>query len=70
MPNMNRLKGKILEKQLTYDDCSKVLGISATSFSQKINRRTKIGFSISEVALLSDLLELGDNEKLSIFFSN
>lgn len=69
MVNNNKLKGKIVEKELTYENCAKALGISKNSFSSKINNKTESGFGIVEAKELSDLLDLSNDEKLSIFFT-
>lgn len=67
MANMDKLKGRIVENRFTYDDCAKALGISAASFKNKINNKTKLGFGIEEAEKLSNLLNLGNEDKLNIF---
>ncbi len=39
--NYLRLKGKLIEKELTYKDCATAIGISVTSFSKKVNGSSK-----------------------------
>lgn len=68
MPNIDKLKGKLVEKRLTYMDCAEELGISKTTFTSKMNNRT--GFGVTEAAKLSDFLKLTQEEMLSIFFGN
>lgn len=70
MPNMNKLKGKILEQRLTYMECAEELGVSKATFSSKINKKTETGFSVTEAYKLSNLLQLTNEEKLTIFFGN
>ena len=59
-----RLKGKLREKKITYEDCSKILNISVTAFANKINRNS---FYITEVIDLSNFLGLTNEEKNKIF---
>lgn len=67
MVNGNLLKGKIREKNKTYNDCAEHLNISVASFSDKIN--AKVEFKVKEAVELSKYLNLTDNEYLSIFFN-
>ena len=64
--NLDKLKGKLLEKRKTYADCAKALGVSITTFSNKLNGRGSL--YIDEVNKLSDYLELSKEEKVDIFF--
>ncbi|HBE9482679.1 TPA: DUF739 domain-containing protein [Clostridioides difficile] len=65
--NPNKLKGKLVEKNLTYEDCSKILDISTTTFSNKVNGISR--FYVCEAKLLSNILELSDLEKIEIFLN-
>lgn len=65
--NLNKLKGKLLEKQKTYAQCSEAIGITITAFSQKMNGHSN--FYLHEVNRLSEYLELTQEEKISIFLS-
>lgn len=60
-----KLKGKLLELKKTYKDASEILGISETSFSSKINGLT--AFTLPEVLLLCEWLDLENSEKIQIF---
>lgn len=60
-----KLKGKLVEKRLTYKECASVIGISVTSFSKKINGSSK--FNIDEVICLSNILSLTPEEEINIF---
>lgn len=64
--NYLKLKGKIVEKELTYKDCAEFIGISTTSFNKKMNGSSR--FYIEEVKLLVQLLNLKDVEIINIFF--
>lgn len=60
-----KLKGKLVEKGLTYKDCASAIGISVTSFNNKMNGISK--FYIEEVVILSNILALTSEEKIDIF---
>lgn len=61
------LKRKIVEKKTSYKECAKVLNVSITTFSNKMNRITK--FTTFEAFLLSEFLKLTQEEKVDIFLS-
>ena len=63
--NTDKLKGKLVEKKKTYEDCAKVLGVSITTFSNKMNGRGSL--YIEEVNTLSNYLELSNEERIEIF---
>ena len=62
---LNKLKGKLTEMKCTYEDCANTLGISITSFANKINGKSS--FKLLEVKKLSDFLRLSPDEIVSIF---
>ena len=62
-----KLRGILSEKKKRYYECASALGISVTSFSSKMNEKSK--FSVPEANALSDFLELSDEDKLLIFFT-
>lgn len=64
---MLKLKGVLTEKKKTYEECAKNIGISVTTFNDKINGRR--AFSCWEAARLSDFLSLTAAEKVYIFLS-
>lgn len=64
---LNKLKGKIRECQKTYKECADYLGISVTTFSDKINGTRK--FYIDELDNLGDFLGMSKEEKGEIFLS-
>ena len=65
--DLNKIKGKLKENNLTYEDISMTLGISRTTFNEKINGKKK--FYIDEIKELSKKLNLTDEEKINIFLS-
>jgi len=67
--NANRLKGKLVENELTYADVADVLGISRISVINKINGKSKIGFTAFEAGKIAQVLNLSPDETVGIFFS-
>lgn len=65
----NRLKGKLVEKEMTYQDVADILGISRVAFHNKINGKTAIGFTTFEASKIAEALNLSADETMSIFFS-
>lgn len=63
--NLQKLKGKLVEKGKTYSDCAEYLGFSTVTFNNKINGKGK--FYIDEVNKLSEFLGLTNEEKINIF---
>ncbi len=65
--NADKLKGKLVEKKKSYAQCAEALGITLTTFNNKINGLSK--FYIDEVRELSSFLKLSNNEKIDIFLN-
>lgn len=63
--NLNKLKGKIVERDKTYQKCADYLGMSIATFSDKMNEKRK--FYIDELDKLGNFLEMTDGEKADIF---
>lgn len=66
--NIQKLKGVLVEKKKTYGDCSKVLNLSVTGFSNKMNNKSK--FDIVEINTLIGYLGLDNELAIEIFFEN
>lgn len=62
---LDKLKGKIREKNRTYQDCAKAIGKTVATFNLKINGARK--FYIEELELLGNFLEMTSEEKMAIF---
>ena len=67
MVNIDKLKGKMVEKKKTYKDGAAALNVSIATFSNKMNG--KGCFYVHEVLKLSKLLDLTNQEKVDIFLS-
>lgn len=67
MVNLNKLKGKLTEKELTYIKCAEVLDVTVATFCKKMNGKTK--FTVEEANDLSRALGLTNEEKIEIFLA-
>lgn len=61
----DKLKGKLREKKKTYADCAGAIGVTVTTFSNKINGKSD--FDIVEINELSNYLKLTEIEAMEIF---
>ena len=66
--DMNRLRGKIVEKQLSQEDISKQLGINPSTFSRKM-KANGLAFTVGQMHQIADILEMSDEEAKQIFFT-
>lgn len=64
---LDKLKGKFKECKFTYADIAKILSVSITTVSSKMNGETR--FYAEEIRILSNVLNLTDEEKIDIFLS-
>lgn len=65
--NLDKLKGKLVEKKKTYINCSEAIGITLTAFNNKMNGHSR--FYVDEINKLSEYLGLTNNEKIDIFLN-
>lgn len=65
--NKNKLRAKWTEKGFLQSDVAKMLGLSNTGFSKKMN--DKSDFSLTEIQTLCSLLNLSAEDRDSIFFA-
>lgn len=63
--NADKLKGKIRENKVTYQECADALGIAKASFNSKINGKSR--FYIDEVVALGKFLHMTEMEMVDIF---
>lgn len=64
--NLQKLKGKITEKEMSYAKCANNIGVSLTTFSDKMNGKRK--FYVEEANELSIFLDLSIQDRFEIFF--
>lgn len=69
MVNVNKLRGKIVEKGSNIADLAGNIGIDKATFYRKMAQNGET-FSIKEANLICKKLELNSNEAVSIFFSD
>lgn len=62
----NKLKGKLKEYSFNYDNFSKVIGLSKTAFTNKINGK---GFKDKEIAKMKKIFNLNNDEVVEIFIN-
>lgn len=63
--NTKKLKAKCIEKGMNIVDLSKCVGIKSSTFYKKLNNAS---FCVEEARAISQVLELKNEEILSIFF--
>lgn len=68
MVNVDKLRGKIVEKRMSIADLSKKIDIDKATFYRKINGEGET-FSIREVDAIAKELNLTIDEAIAIFFS-
>ncbi len=66
--NIERLKGKIIEHNLTQKDIAKKMGIDKSTFSRKLSNNGK-GFTVEEIHKMVDIIPLSKEEAVDIFFN-
>lgn len=65
--NLNKLKGKMRECNLTQTEVAEELSLSLASFKNKLAGQTE--FKASEIIQLGEILKMSDDEKIEIFLS-
>lgn len=68
MVNVNKLKGKIKESQMTTEEIAKKLKINPSTFYRKLSEGGQ-NFKIKEVKELTELISLTPSEASEIFFN-
>lgn len=64
--NINRLKGKIVEKEKTGAEIAKELGINQSTYYRKLSRGGAT-FTLDQASKLSEILDLNETERTDIF---
>lgn len=67
MLDVQKLKGKIVEKGKSVESVSAELGINPATFYRKLKNNS---FEINEADKLVDILDLTNEEAIAIFFSH
>ena len=69
MVNVDKLKGRIVEKRHTVETLAKEIGIDKSTMYRKLNENGE-SFSIGEAAKIAKALELSGEEAKNIFFAD
>lgn len=67
MVNTSKIKGKMAELGITQKELAKVLGISSSTMSLKLNNARP--FTLEEAASIADALKIDDAQFIEIFFA-
>lgn len=68
MVNVNKIKGKMTEKEINAETMAKELGINKSTFYRKLNSGGS-NFSVGEAFIISMRLNLTKDEVNDIFFA-
>ena len=68
MVDVNKLRGKIVEKGFSQQELAQSIGIDRSTFYRKM--RNNGDFSIGEVAEIAKIMQLSNEEAIEIFLSN
>lgn len=67
--NVNMLKGKIRENDMTQEDVANKIGLSLSRFNAKLNETGGAEFSLGEVQSMKKLFNLQPDQVDQIFFT-
>ena len=65
--NINRLKGKIVEKGMSISSMAEKMGIDRATLYRRLENSGS-GLLVKDATLISEILDLTSSEALSIFF--
>lgn len=68
MVNVNKLRGKIVERGLTIEDVAEAMGINRSTLYRKLQMPNNI--TIGEANAICKILNLTSKEAIDIFFSS
>ncbi len=68
MINVNKLKGKIVERGMTIKIVAEKMGVNESTIYRKLGNKGET-FTIKDANLLFDILKLTPEEATAIFFS-
>ena len=67
--DVNRLKGKTLERGMTGEEMAKELGISQSTYYRKLGSGG-VTFTLAQTFKIADILNLSESERIAIFFAD
>ena len=65
--DVNKLKGKLVERQVNVETLAKMIGVERSSMYRKLNNAEKI--TIGEAKKIKSALELSNDEATQIFLT-
>ena len=65
--NISKLKGKIVEREMSVEKLADIIGVGRASLYRKLNNAEKI--TIGEAIKMKDALSLDDSEAYEIFLT-
>lgn len=65
--NISKLKGKIVEREMSVEKLADIIGVGRASLYRKLNNAEKI--TIGEAIKMKDALSLDDSEAYEIFLA-
>ena len=65
--NINKLKGKIVEKEMNVETLADKIGVNRASLYRKLNNGDK--FTIGEAIMIKNVLDMSDTEAYEIFLA-
>lgn len=69
--NVAKLKGKMRERNVTQEEMAKKLGIALSTMNRKLqDDAVGGGFTVGEAHKMYEVLELSNDEAVSIFFGH
>lgn len=68
MVNINKLKGKVVEKGMTIEKLAEQIGVDRSTLYRKMGSDGET-FTIKEANMICDALDLDGREATAIFFS-
>lgn len=69
MVNIDKLRGKIVERRMTVEIVAKTIGLTASTLYRRLNNGGG-KFTVNEVSKIATLLNLTADELNEIFFTN
>lgn len=66
--DVNRLKGKVVERGLTGEKMAKSIGVDQSTYYRKIGEGGG-SFTIAQAIAISNILSLSEKERTDIFFA-
>ena len=67
--DVNRLKGKTVERGMTGEEMAKELGISQSTYYRKLSSGG-VTFTLAQTFKIADILNLSESERIAIFFAD